>query len=124
MPKKVLVVEDYDDARRFMKFLLETNGYQVIEASDGIEAIDKFKQEDPDIVLMDISLPTVDGLTATKAIRELEGDSSRLPIIAVTAFGKFYYKQAIEAGCDELINKPVDFETIESILNNYLSSAA
>jgi CheY-like chemotaxis protein len=124
MPKKVLIVEDYDDARHFMKFLLEANGYQVIEAADGIEAVDKFKQQHPDIVLMDISLPTVDGLTATKAIRELEDDSSRLPIIAVTAFGKFYYKQALEAGCNDLINKPVDFETIESILKDYLSPVA
>ncbi len=51
------MVEDYDDARRFMKLLLETNGYQVIEAGDGIEALDKFNKENPDIVLMDISLP-------------------------------------------------------------------
>ena len=121
MMKKVLIVEDYEDTRSFMKFLLEANGYQVIEATDGIEALDKFKQENPDIVLMDISLPIVDGLTATKAIRELEEASSQLPIIAITAFGKFYYKQAMEAGCNELINKPVDFDTIESILNNYLS---
>lgn len=121
MPKKVLIVEDYDDARSFMKLLLETNGYQVIEATDGIEALDKYKHQRPDIVLMDISLPVVDGLTATRAIRELEGNSSDLPIIAVTAFGKFYYKQAIEAGCNELIDKPVDFDTIESVLNNYLA---
>ena len=121
MMKKVLIVEDYEDTRSFMKLLLEANGYQVIEATDGIEALDKFKQENPDIVLMDISLPIVDGLTATKAIRELEEGSSQLPIIAITAFGKFYYKQAMEAGCNELINKPVDFDTIESILNNYLS---
>lgn len=120
MPKKVLIVEDYDDTRSFMKFLLETQGYQVIEARDGIEALDKYKQQQPDIVLMDISLPLVDGLTAAKAIRELEEDSSKLPIIAITAFGKFYYKQAMEAGCNELINKPVDFETIETVLNNYL----
>lgn len=122
MPKTVLIVEDYDDTRSFMKLLLETNGYQVIEAVDGIEALDKYKHQHPDIVLMDISLPMVDGLTATKAIRELEGDSSKLPIIAVTAFGKYYYKQAMEAGCNDLIDKPVDFEAIESVLNNYLSS--
>lgn len=124
MPKKILIVEDYDDTRNFMKFLLETNGYQVIEARDGIEALDRYKEQHPDIVLMDISLPIVDGLTATKAIRELEEGSSKLPIIAITAFGKFYYKQAIEAGCNELIDKPVDFETIESVLNNYLLPVA
>ena len=124
MTKKVLIVEDYDDTRSFMKVLLETNGYEVIEARDGIEALDKYKQQQPDIVLMDISLPVVDGLTATKAIRELEEDPSKLPIIAITAFGKFYYKQAMEAGCNELIDKPVDFKTIESVLNNYLAPVA
>lgn len=124
MAKTILVVEDYDDTRNFMKLLLETHGYQVIEASDGIEALDKYKNQHPDIVLMDISLPVVDGLTATKAIRELEGDSDHLPIIAVTAFGKYYYKQAMEAGCDELIDKPVDFDAIESVLNNYLPTVS
>ena len=119
MAKKVLIVEDYEDSRTFMKFLVESYGYQVVEAADGIEAVDRFKQQHPDLVLMDISLPVVDGLTATKAIREFE-HASKLPIIAVTAFGKSFYNQAIEAGCNDLINKPVDFDTLEPILNQYL----
>jgi CheY-like chemotaxis protein len=119
MSKKVLIVEDYEDSRSFMKFLVESYGYQVVEAADGIEAIDTFKQQHPDLVLMDISLPVVDGLTATKTIREME-KSSNLPIIAVTAFGNSYYEQAIEAGCNDLINKPIDFDKLEPILNQYL----
>jgi CheY-like chemotaxis protein len=119
MAKTVLIVEDYEDSRTFMKFLVESYGYQVVEAADGIEAIDKFKKQHPDLVLMDISLPMVDGLTATKTIRELE-KSLDLPIIAVTAFGKSYYNQAIEAGCNDLINKPIDIDTLEPILNQYL----
>ncbi len=120
MSKKILVVEDYEDIRSFMKYLLEDRGYQVYEAGDGIEAFDKFKQEHPDLILMDISMPQVDGLTATRAIRELEADGVHIPIIAVTAFGKLYYRKAIEAGCDELIDKPVDFDSIESVLHQYL----
>lgn len=119
MGKKVLIVEDYEDTREFMKFLLEAYGYQVLEAADGIEAIDKVKQDQPDLVLMDISLPVVDGLTATRAIREFERDA-KLPIIAVTAFGKNYYQRAIEAGCNDLIDKPIDFDILEPILNQYL----
>ena len=119
MSKKVLIVEDYEDSRTFMKFLVESYGYQVVEAADGIEAIDKFKKQHPDLVLMDISLPIVDGLTTTRTIRQME-KSKNLPIIAVTAFGKSFYKQAIEAGCNDLINKPVDFDTLEPILNQYL----
>jgi two-component system cell cycle response regulator DivK len=119
MPKTILIVEDYDDSRSFLKFLIESYGYRVIEASDGIEALDRFKQFHPDLILMDISLPMVDGLTTTKTIREFAG-SKHVPIIAVTAFGKLYYKQAIEAGCDELIAKPVDFEMLEPVIYKYI----
>lgn len=119
MPKRVLIVEDYDDARSFMKYLIESYGYEVIEASDGIEAFDKFKQFHPDLILMDISLPMVDGLTTTKTIREFE-DSTKVPIIAVTAFSRLYYKQAIEAGCNDLIDKPVDFEILAPVIKRYL----
>jgi CheY-like chemotaxis protein len=120
MAKKVLIVEDYEDTREFMKILLESYGYKVIEASDGIEAIDRVKQYHPDLILMDISLPVVDGLTATRAIRSFDVNS-RVPIIAITAFGKNYYNKAIEAGCNDLIDKPVDFDSLEPILRSYLT---
>ena len=120
MAKTILIVEDYEDARGFMKLLLESYGYEVIEAADGIEAIDRFKSFHPDLILMDISLPMVDGLTATKAIRE-SNDGRRTPIIAVTAFGKQYFNKAIEAGCNDLIDKPVDFDMLEPVINQYLS---
>ncbi|HSK72708.1 MAG TPA: response regulator [Pyrinomonadaceae bacterium] len=119
MRKTILIVEDYEDTRSFMKFIVESYGYRVIEASDGIEAVDRFKQFHPDLILMDISLPVVDGLIAAKTIREFD-DSEKVPIIAVTAFGKLYYKQAMEAGCDELIDKPVDFEMLEPVIHQYL----
>jgi CheY-like chemotaxis protein len=121
MMKKVLIVEDYDDTRNFMKFLIESYGYQVIEASDGIEAVDRAKKMSPDLVLMDISLPVVDGLTATKAIRESQS-ATNLPIIAVTAFGKSYYDRAIAAGCNGLIDKPIDFDMLEPVLSQYLAA--
>lgn len=120
MAKKVLIVEDYEDTREFMKILLESYGYKVIEAADGIEAIDRVKQYQPDLILMDISLPVVDGLTATRAIREFDA-AAKVPIIAVTAFGKNYYNKAIEAGCNDLIDKPVDFDSLEPILRSYLA---
>ena len=120
MAKTILVVEDYQDIRSFLKYLLEEKGYQVSEARDGIEAFDKFKQAHPDLILMDISLPEVDGLTATKAIRELEANGENIPIVAITAFGQLYYKKAIEAGCNELIDKPVDFDSIETVIHHYL----
>lgn len=116
--KKVLIVDDYEESRSFMKFLVESYGFQVIEASDGIEALDRFKKFQPEIVLMDMSLPMVDGLITTKAIREYD-TAGKVLIIAITAFGKSYYKQAIEAGCNDLMSKPLDIGLFESILNNY-----
>lgn len=121
MSKKVLIVEDYEDTRNFMKFLIESYGYQVIEAADGLEAVDRAKHLCPDLILMDISLPMVDGLTATRAIRESKS-AAKMPIIALTAFGKSYYDKAIAAGCNDLIDKPIDFDMLQPVLNQYLSA--
>jgi CheY-like chemotaxis protein len=119
MSKTILIVEDYEDTRLFMKFLIESYGYEVKEANDGQEAVDSFRNYYPDLVLMDISMPVMDGLTATKAIRKLKG-TSNIPIIAVTAHGKLFYERAIEAGCNALIDKPVDFDSLEPFLGRYL----
>ena len=120
MPKTVLIVEDYADTRTMMKYLLQGYGYQVIEAENGQEAVDSCKLQQPDLILMDLSLPVMDGLTATQIIRKFDG-GGKVPIIAVTAYGNSYYRQAIEAGCDDLINKPLDFNNLEPILEQYLA---
>ena len=119
MRKTILIVEDYADARNLMKFLIESYGYRVLEASDGQQAVETVQQEHPDLVLMDLAMPVMDGLTATRIIRGFDG-TARLPIIAVTAHGKSFYKQAIEAGCDALLMKPLDTDKLQSILNQYL----
>jgi CheY-like chemotaxis protein len=121
MSRTILIVEDYEDARCFMRFLIESYGYEVIEAENGLEAVECFSNHIiPDLVLMDISMPVMDGLTATREIRKFDG-ASKIPIIAVTAHGKQFYQQAMDAGCNDLINKPVDFDTLEPFLNQYLS---
>lgn len=121
MPKKVLIVEDNEDTRGFMKFLVESYGYQVVEAADGIEALERFKRQDPDIILMDVSLPFVDGLTAAKAIREIDL-SKRVPIIILTALGKSCYEQAIAAGCDDFLSKPLDLDALQPLMEKYLKT--
>ena len=120
MTKKVLIVEDYADTRTMMKYLLQHFGYEVVEAADGQEAVDRAKADEPDLILMDISMPVMDGLTATQIIRQFDG-FAKIPIIAVTAYGKSYYRQAIEAGCDDLINKPLDFDNLQPIIEQYLA---
>ena len=121
MTKKVLIAEDYADTRSFMKFLIESYGYQALEAADGQEAVEAVRQEHPDLVLMDLAMPVMDGLAATRVIRGFDG-MARLPIIAVTAHGQSFYRQALEAGCDDLINKPLDFAALEPVLNQYLGN--
>ncbi len=117
--KKILIVEDYADARSFMKFVVEMYGYEVIEAANGQEAVETVKHELPDLILMDLAMPVMDGFTATRIIRESNG-KDQMPIIAVTAFGSSCYKQAIEAGCNDLVDKPVDFEKLKPVLTRYL----
>jgi two-component system cell cycle response regulator DivK len=120
MQKTILVAEDMEDSRQLMKFLLEMFGYIVIEAENGHQAVESAAEHHPDLILMDMSMPVMDGLTATKAIRVFN-EKSKIPIIAVTAFGKQYYERAIEAGCNDLISKPVDFDLLKPVIEQYLA---
>lgn len=115
------MVEDYEDSREFLKFLLEDYGFHVLEASNGYEALEKVNEQVPDLILMDLSMPVMDGLTAAKKIRERK-ELKGLPIIAITAHGDTFYNKAIESGCDHLINKPLDFESLEPVLSLYLKN--
>lgn len=120
MQKRILVAEDTEDSRQILKFLLEMDGYAVLEATDGREAVKTAVELRPDLILMDISMPVMDGLSATKAIRKFV-DNKKIPIIAVTAHGRDFFNRAIEAGCDDLISKPVDFDTLQPVIEQYLS---
>jgi CheY-like chemotaxis protein len=95
-------------------------GYIVIEAENGQQAVKSAQQYHPDLILMDMSMPVMDGLTATKAIRVFN-EKPKIPIIAVTAFGKQYYERAMEAGCNDLISKPVDFDVLQPVIEQYLA---
>ncbi len=119
MNKKILIVEDYADSRGFLKSLIESYGYQVMEANNGEEAVKLAQYGHPDLILMDLALPVMDGLAATRVIKGLE-EGANVPIIAISAYGDSYYSQALEAGCVGLINKPFDFSTLEPFLNKYL----
>ena len=83
-PTKVLVAEDYDDARDVMALVLESAGFQVIEARDGVEALDAARTLKPAIIVMDMFMPNMDGLAATRALRD-EPALRRIPVIAQTA---------------------------------------
>ena len=121
MKNIILIAEDYDDARAYLVFILQSYGFEVYEAVNGKEALEIAKTYHPHLILMDISMPVMDGLEATRLIRKSSNDLSHTPIIAVTAFGESYRTKAIEAGCNEIVAKPVDFDELESIINKYLA---
>jgi CheY-like chemotaxis protein len=116
----VLLVEDTEDNRFMMRRLLEMAGYRVVEATNGEEAVRLAESESPDLILMDLSLPVLDGLAATRAIRKLNG-LSKTPIIAVSAHDTSdFQSDALAAGCDSYITKPIDFSQLEQLIARLL----
>ena len=112
----VLVVEDFEDNRFMMKRLLEMSGYRVVEAVNGNQAVEAAAREQPDIILMDLSLPLLDGLAATRRIREQQG-TRRVPIVAVSAHDSAdFHAEALAAGCNEYVTKPIDFDQLVQLL--------
>ncbi len=118
---RVLLVEDTEDNRFMMRRLLELSGYQVSEAVNGVEAVRAAEHESPDIILMDLSLPIVDGLAATRQIRQLRGLGS-VPIIAVSAHDSAdFHSEALAAGCDAYITKPIDYSELEELIGRLVT---
>ena len=119
--KTVLVVEDFEDNRFMMRRLLEMSGYRVIEAVNGQEAVEKAQAERPDLILMDLSLPHLDGLAATRRIRQQDG-LGRVPIVAVSAHDTAdFHADALAAGCNEYVTKPIDFDQLENLLTRLVT---
>ncbi|HWW75792.1 MAG TPA: response regulator [Pyrinomonadaceae bacterium] len=113
----VLVVEDFEDNRFMMRRLLEMSGYRVVEAVNGNQAVEMAASERPDIILMDLSLPQLDGLAATRRIRTQEG-LGRVPIVAVSAHDSAdFHAEALAAGCNEYVTKPIDFDQLVQLLS-------
>lgn len=118
--KKILIVEDNEKNLYMMKFLLEHKGYQVVSAIDGAEGIKMATIEKPDLILMDIQLPLIDGYQATKQIRTNK-ELSNIPIIAVTSFAMIGDKEkTLKAGCDGYIEKPINPESFITEMEKYL----
>ena len=120
----VLVVEDFEDNRFMMRRLLEMSGYRVIEAVNGQEAVETARRERPDLILMDLSLPLLDGLAATRRIREQDG-LGKVPIVAVSAHDTAdFHADALAAGCNEYVTKPIDFDQLESLLSRLVGRSS
>ncbi|HEX9107138.1 MAG TPA: response regulator [Longimicrobiales bacterium] len=106
--KTVLLVEDNEDNLVVYRTILEHVGYRVVEARDGEEGVLRARQEHPDLILMDISIPKIDGWEATQRLKS-DSDTDMIPIIALTAHALEEDRQkALQAGCDGYLAKPVE----------------
>lgn len=120
MNKKILVVEDNEANLYLIKFILERNGFDVIEAGSGLAAVDLAIRENPALIVMDIQLPGMDGLEATKRIRASEADGD-IPIVALTAYVMASdVEKTVAAGCTGYIEKPINPETFMAEIEKYL----
>ncbi len=118
--QRILLVEDTEDNRFMLRRLLEMSGYEVLEAQNGREAVKVAIEERPDLILMDLSLPLIDGLAATRLIRK-NTDMRKVPIIAVSAHDTTDFEgEAITAGCDRYITKPIEFNQLEQLIGELL----
>ena len=119
---RILIVEDHLDSREALRALFEAFGYQVMEAMNGREAVEAAVRERPDIILMDIMMPEIDGCDATRMIRAIPGLEST-PIIAVTAM-EGADKLALEAGMSDYVRKPVDIHGLLAKVSGWLKTNA
>ncbi|HKR02841.1 MAG TPA: response regulator [Pyrinomonadaceae bacterium] len=114
----VLVVDDFEDTRVMLRRMLETHDYRVMEASDGQEAVEMAQRACPNLILMDLNMPLVDGLAAATQIRACKGRCRNVPILAMTAFDTYGMKEAaLEAGCDDYITKPIAADDLDRVLH-------
>jgi len=116
----VLVVEDSDDNREILRHVLRSSGYGVLEAVNGVQAVEICKHQHPDLILMDLSMPVLDGYGAVREIRALDGTGA-VPIIAVSAHASVDNRaKAFAVGFDDYLTKPIDFAQLERLLHRYL----
>jgi CheY-like chemotaxis protein len=118
--RTILVADDFDDTRLLLKTWLEKKGFNIVEAENGNQAVSLAQQVRPDLIIMDMEMPELDGLAATRkirSIRELDG----IPVLAVSAYGAQQFRaEALEAGCSEYVSTPFEPDNLEQVINSFL----
>ena len=116
----ILVVDDFDDTRLLLRTWLQKKGFRVVEAENGNRAIAAAESSRPDLIIMDVEMPELDGLAATRKIRELK-DFAAVPIVAVSAYGADQYRDhALAAGCNEYVSTPFEPDELERLIRALL----
>src|SRR6266496_3741192 len=113
--RTILVVDDFEDTRLLLRTWLERKGFRVVEAEDGVEAVARAEEENPDLIIMDMEMPLLDGLAATRKIRKVAALET-VPVVAVSAYGADQFReQALAAGCNEYVSTPFEPKELEGI---------
>ena len=116
----VLVAEDHEDSRLLFKFFLESKGCRVVEAGDGLEAVTMVERERPDLVLMDVGLPGLDGLSVTRRLRAREALRA-LPVVIISGHAAPADRdRAVAAGCSEYLTKPLKMKDLDGVLDRHV----
>jgi two-component system, cell cycle response regulator DivK len=120
----ILVAEDDDDNRLVMKLLLELRGYRVVVAANGYEALAMAAQERPDLILLDLRMPQLNGLATVRLLRQHElAHLRRVPVVALSAYDPAQQRAvALAAGCNEYAAKPINYDLLEQLIQNLLHS--
>jgi CheY-like chemotaxis protein len=120
---RILIVEDNMDTYELMRFILELNGYETFLAMDGRDGVNAALKQKPDLILMDLAMPEMDGWEATRLIKK-DPLTSSIPLIAVTAHALSGDRaRALKAGCDDYITKPMDLAELVSMVNRALKNS-
>ncbi len=120
-PRTILIVDDFDDTRLLLRTWLQKKGFNVLEAENGFRAVDVAGKMKPDLIIMDVEMPELDGLEASRRIRKLNGFAD-VPIVAVSAYGADQYQElALAAGCNEYVSTPFEPDALERLIRGLIS---
>ena len=117
----ILLVEDYEETRAMLRAWLEKRGYRLVEAADGQEAVNLAPLTHPDLILMDLRLPELNGIAAARSLHQ-NAELKNVPIVALSALDPAMFREAaLSAGCVEYLTKPIDLDKLEGLLSRLLS---
>jgi CheY-like chemotaxis protein len=120
--KKILLVENHNEIRQFLALFMTRLGYKVFEAATGLEATDLVSTMQPDLIMMDLRLPEMNGVEATARLKA-KPSTRDIPVLIITAYGAGVdTRRARDAGAAEILHKPIDLTTLPNVLHRYLSA--
>lgn len=119
----IMLVEDYEETRTMLRTWLERRGYRLVEAADGQEAVDLAPLAHPDLILMDLRLPELNGIAATRRLRQ-NAALKNVPVVVLSALDPAMFREAaLSVGCVEYLSKPIDLDKLEELLLRLLGAA-